>query len=107
MSRDISVLLFFHVFSPVLTLLMKVLMPHEKETVPSRAKFPGFCSRTQMPMPAFPFNYSAFTSEVSSENGTAPPPTIVKPCNISLPLTYIIYDGRTSQAPLQNISRVS
>jgi len=60
-------------------------------------KYKPFCS----PLPS---NYSAFTNEVSSEEGLASPPTIAKPCKISLPLTYIIYVGRTIQAPLQSIS---
>jgi hypothetical protein len=54
-----------------------------------------------------PFNHSAFTNEVSSEEGMAPPPTMDKPCKISLPLTYIIYEGRTSQAPLPTIRIVT
>jgi hypothetical protein len=37
----------------------------------------------------------------------APPPTMDKPCKISLPLTYIIYEGRTSQAPLPTIRIVT
>lgn len=48
--------------------------------------------------------YSNLIREVSSEDGAAPPPAIVKPCKISLPNTYIMYDGRTSQAPLMNVS---
>lgn len=34
----------------------------------------------------------------------APLATTVKPCKISLPVKYIMYDGRTSQAPLIEIS---